>query len=100
MRHVALLVGLSVSSLVPASARATPACVGVTSRAVYRGLGYDHIVHLANHCSHTATCNVSTDVNPEPTVVTVAPEEEVDVSTFRGSPARVFAAHVTCQVAK
>jgi hypothetical protein len=97
---MALLLGLGASILVPASAQAAPACVAVTSQAVYRGLGYDHIVHLASHCSSSATCSVSTDVNPEPIVVTVAPKEEVDVLTFRGSPARVFDAHVTCQVAK
>jgi hypothetical protein len=66
---------------------------------VYRS-GYDHIVHLANHCDKSATCSVSTDVNPERIVVTVGPKEAVDVLTFRGSPARVFVAKVTCDVAK
>ena len=99
VRSVALLLGAAI--LVPALARAAaPPCVDVSSHAVYRGVGYDHIVHLANRCDKSAVCSVSTDVNPERIVVTVPPKEEVDVLTFRGSPARVFAAHVTCDVAK
>ena len=98
-RPRSLVAPLGVALLAAAAARAAPACVDVSSRAVYRALGYDHIVHLANRCGKAATCSVSTDVNPDPIVVKVAESEEVDVLTFRGSPARVFVAHVTCEVA-
>ena len=97
-KPVTLVLGASI--VVATAARAAPACVEVSSHALYRGLGYDHVVHLANRCGKPATCSVSTDVNPEPIVVKVAEAQEVDVLTFRGSPARVFVARVTCEVAK
>jgi hypothetical protein len=97
VRLVALLLGALL--LVPALARAAPGCVDVSFYVVYRS-GYDHIVHLANHCDRSSTCSVSTNVNPEPTLVGLAPRQELDVLTFRGSPARVFTPRVTCQDAK
>jgi hypothetical protein len=39
---------------------------------------------------------VKTDVNPEPTSVDVAPGEETSVTTWHGSPARVFTPNVSC----
>jgi hypothetical protein len=71
-------------------------CIRATPEARYRGLGYNHIVHVANVCKVSAECDVSTDVNPQPTHVTVAGGEKVEVSTFLGSPARVFVPKVVC----
>ncbi|HEX4335967.1 MAG TPA: hypothetical protein VH062_08645 [Polyangiaceae bacterium] len=85
--------------LVPAAEAKDAACVGISSRAVYRAYGYDHIVHLVNRCDDAAACDVSTDVNPEPTHATVPANGEVDVLTFRGSPASTFTPHVTCRSA-
>lgn len=59
--------------------------------------GYDHLVHLINGCTRTATCKVSTDVNPEPQLVSLAVGASATVLTFRGSPARTFRAKVECK---
>jgi hypothetical protein len=58
--------------------------------------GYNHIVHLRNLCDAPAECIVTTDVNPEPSKVSVAPGRETEVNTFLGSPARVFVPKVAC----
>lgn len=97
VRSVGILLGLSLSGL--ALAEGTPGCVDVSFYAIYR-VGYDHIVHLANHCDKASVCSVKTNVNPNPIIVTVPAKEDVDVLTFRGSPARVFTPHVTCTDAK
>jgi len=84
-------------------AEATPdtaaKCIRATPEARYRGLGYNHIVHVANACASDAECDVSTDVNPQPTHVTVPAKSEVEVNTFLGSPARVFVPKVECKMA-
>jgi hypothetical protein len=90
----ATLVGLAA----PAFAR-SPECVQVSSEAIYRNMGYDHIVHIANTCDEAAVCVVSTNVNPEEQQVTVPAKERTDVLTFRGSPARTFVPHVACKLA-
>jgi len=71
-------------------------CVTVTTEARYAGLGYDHIVHLANACDVTQSCVVQTDVNPEPQAITVPPQSTVEVVTFIGSQANTFTAAVQC----
>jgi hypothetical protein len=58
--------------------------------------GHNHLVHIANACEASADCTVTTDVNPEPTHVTVGGKSEVVVNTFLGSPARVFTPKVKC----
>ncbi|HEX3598000.1 MAG TPA: hypothetical protein VHU80_22980 [Polyangiaceae bacterium] len=94
---VALAAGLSSAGSFPSEAGAKESdCVGVSSQAVYRNYGYDHIVHLTNRCDEAAACDVSTDVNPEPIHATVPASGETDVLTFRGSPARAFTPHVHC----
>lgn len=72
-----------------------PHCIQIKPEARYI-LGYDHLVHITNQCETTAHCQVSTDVNPAPQAVTVAPRKTETVLTFRGSPARVFVPHVAC----
>ncbi len=98
VRSVGILLGVSLSGL--ALAKGVPGCVDVSFYAVYRNMGYDHIVHLANHCDKASACSVTTNVNPDPIIVTVPAKEDLDVLTFRGSPARAFTPHVTCQDAK
>lgn len=74
-------------------------CVTHRTEARYGGYGYDHLVHLDNACAQSATCTVSTDVNPEKQRVTVKGRERTTVVTFRGSPAREFRATVECSAA-
>src|SRR5690606_6970755 len=81
-----------------AGASPLPACIAVTTEARYGAVGYDHIVSLHNGCDRKAACVVTTDVNPIAITVELAPGAREDVVTFRGSPARVFTAKVSCQL--
>lgn len=74
-------------------------CVKVRSEARYGAYGYDHIVELENTCAKTVTCSVVTNVNKQPSEVTIAPNTKASVTTFRGSPAREFKADVSCKAA-
>lgn len=74
-----------------------PPCVTHRSEAIY-SVGYTHVVTLTNRCQKPARCVVSTDVSPTPIQVQVPAESEVSVTTFRGSPARVFTAKVECKL--
>jgi hypothetical protein len=74
-----------------------PDCIGVATHARYV-IGYDHLVYVTNGCDQTAHCQVWTDVNPDKQAVVVRPKEKKTVLTFRGSPARVFHAQVTCDL--
>lgn len=92
-------------ALVATSAIANPPdtgakCIKVRPEARYGALGYNHIVHVGDTCATAAECDVSTDVNPQPTHVSVAAQSEVEVNTFLGSPARVFVPKVVCTMAK
>ena len=84
---VAMSLGAALS-VTHAAASAEPladtaaACIRVRAEARYRALGYNHIVHIADICASAAECDVSTDVNPQPTHVTVPPKSEVEVNTF------------------
>jgi hypothetical protein len=71
-------------------------CVDVTSDASFASVGYDHIVTLKSGCRKTVTCTVKTDVNPDAASVQLDPGESQSVVTWRGSPARVFKADVSC----
>jgi hypothetical protein len=75
---------------------AVPACVHVTTRALYSGVGYNHWVDLQNGCEKRASCVVSTDVNPQPTTAEVDPGAKTEILTFMGSPAYAFTARVAC----
>lgn len=74
-------------------------CVRVRGEVRYGALGYDHVVHLDNQCVRAFSCTITTNVNPTPIHAGVPPYRKVEVVTFRGSPARVFVPHVTCQPA-
>jgi hypothetical protein len=78
------------------SSKPVTACVRSWGEARYGAVGYNHLVHIADACDAPAECIVSTDVNPEPQKVLVPPHTEIEVITFRGSPARVFVPHVEC----
>jgi hypothetical protein len=99
-RIVSLVAGFAViasPSVAPAAEPAPKACVAVEARAPYRGSGYDHIVKLESHCPKPVKCRVSSDVNPGPVEVTLAPKERTEVLLWRGSPASTFKARVSCQ---
>src|SRR5262245_12735354 len=65
-------------------------CVKVTMSSRYVAYGYDHVVDLNNTCDKAMRCDVSTDVNPTPSSVDLAPGEAKSVLTYRGSPASEF----------
>ena len=71
-------------------------CVKWKQESRFVGFAYDHLVHLTNGCDHPVRCDVSSDVNPEPTSVTLKKGEKKSVLTFRGSPSRKFKAKVAC----
>lgn len=75
---------------------AAPTCIRWWAEARFRNYGYDHWVHVHSGCNVDAVCAVSTNVRREPIEVRVAPGRTVEVLTFRGSPAREFAARVDC----
>lgn len=72
-------------------------CVEFHTEASFATVGYDHLVHLTNNCQKATTCSVTTNVNPEPSSVQLAPGESQTVVTWRGSPAREFTADVSCR---
>jgi hypothetical protein len=74
------------------------ACIGHWLEVRYRPFGYDHIVHIRNKCTKAAACTVTTDVNPQPTQVSVAANTEVEAVTWVGSPAQTFTANVSCKL--
>jgi hypothetical protein len=106
-RAVALIAVVALAALAGADSRANAADAGVADthaagciqswpEARMQAYGYNHIVHLRNTCSLPADCVVTTDVNPEPTRVSVDAKSETEVNTYLGSPARVFTPKVTC----
>ncbi len=67
---------LSLASLAPRARAERPSadsCIRFWGEARFNGVGYNHLVHLANSCAVSAECVVSTDVNPEPQRVEVWP---------------------------
>jgi hypothetical protein len=95
----ALAASGATSARTPTRAAATPdvPCVRVWGEARYRGLGYEHVVHLENGCEKPMVCDVATDVNPAPQRVALAPSEATAIITFVGSPAREFVPRVQCR---
>ncbi len=75
----------------------TPACIRSWPEVRSRSHGYDHIVHVSNDCRVKATCAVSSDENPEPTLVVIPAGEQVEVMTSRGSSAPEFTPRVDCR---
>lgn len=73
-----------------------PPCVTVTQGSVFNGTGYNHLVTIASACERPVNCTVTTNANPQPNAVTVAPRQSQTVNTFLGSPAAVFTPTVAC----
>jgi hypothetical protein len=73
-----------------------PACVKVSTNARNTGLGFNHIVTLANGCEKKAVCTVATDVNPTRQTAEIPPGATTEVMTFLESPASTFVAKVAC----
>jgi hypothetical protein len=73
-----------------------PSCIRSWPEARYRNYQYDHIVHLNSKCHREASCAVSTDVNPTVVMVTIAPDEHLEVVTSRGSQTPEFTPNVRC----
>lgn len=92
----AVIVGAATFPAPAPAANDLPTCIRVWAEARYRGFGYDHIVHVGNSCAAPAICDVFTNVTPARLRVTVPAGQEVEVLTFRGSPAREFVAHAEC----
>lgn len=81
-----------------APADAGAACVKWRGEARFNGSGYRHVVVLESACTKTASCDVSTDVNPTVQTVRVAPGKTEEVVTFFDSPASAFTAKVSCKL--
>jgi len=73
-----------------------PVCIESWGEARYRNYGYDHIVHVRNHCTQQAICDVSSSTNPEAQRFTIPAGQEIEALTFRGSPSRDFEPRVEC----
>ncbi len=96
-----LLAALLANALVltAPSARAEPTaddCIESWGAARFNGSGYTHRVHITNVCPTAASCEVSTDVSPQPTKVLAPPMSDLDVTTFLDSPSSVFVGRVVC----
>jgi hypothetical protein len=71
-------------------------CILSWPEARMQAYGYNHIVHVKDVCEAPADCVITTDVNPEPTKLSVSGKSEAEINTFLGSPARVFTPTVVC----
>ncbi len=75
-----------------------PPCIDVKAQARQNGIAFDHVVTIANGCDRDASCQVTTDLNPELIAVEVPAGETRDVITFRSSPSHEFHARVRCEL--
>jgi hypothetical protein len=90
---IAAVVAASVALAGPPTAKD---CIESWPEARMQAYGYNHIVHVRDLCDVGADCVITTDVNPEPTKLSVAAKSEAEVNTWLGSPARVFTPKVAC----
>jgi hypothetical protein len=98
LASIAIVTLLALAPATQAQPKPMPACVKTSSEVRARAVGYDHLVAIENTCEKPAACTVSTDVAPEPLQVTVEPKKTVELTTFRGSPAREFKPTVSCKL--
>lgn len=103
MRRIGIALGsLVVLAALTGAVRAQsskPECVTVVGSARWAAAGYNHWVIVTNRCERRVTCQVATDVSPQPTRVEVEPDRTQEVLTFRDSPASEFTPRVTCELA-
>ena len=77
---------------------AASACISFWGETRFGGVGFTHVVHVANKCAASAVCAVSTDTEPTPQAVTVGGKQAVEVVTYLESPASKFTPRVTCSM--
>ena len=87
---------LVVASVALAGGPTAKDCILSWPEARMQAYGYSHVVHVKDVCDVGADCVITTDVNPEPTKLAVGPKSEAEISTWLGSPARVFTPNVVC----
>ena len=73
-------------------------CSTISGSARHIGMGYDHIIEVANQCAKPIRCQVWTDADPKPVHdLNVAAGAKGSVTTRRGSPSSRFAADGDCR---
>jgi hypothetical protein len=73
-------------------------CVRVQATPIYQGYGWTHFVDVRNDCRKAITCDVATDIDPEPKYrVQLQPTEATRVRTRVGSNTREFRPIVECR---
>ena len=82
----------------PASAAVSAdTCTEVRGSTRAEAYGYTHVVSLRNRCERAVSCELWSDVDPQPRVrVDVKGGATVEVITRRGSPARELVGHKKC----
>jgi hypothetical protein len=73
-----------------------PDCVAVRGEVVNIAFGFRHSVHVTNGCAYAVDCRVSSDVNPDPHAVHLAPGAATDVVTHMAAPGSGFTPRVEC----
>lgn len=106
LRRVTSILGVALAMLAAFPACSEPRvpeasqkvkCVDSWAEARYRNYAYDHVVHLLSRCRTEVVCFVSTNVNPSAVRVELPAGAEMEVLTYRGSPAREFTPNVRCE---
>lgn len=95
--RIALVMALALAPVADGAVPAQTVCIESRGEARFRGLGYDHVVTLTNRCDPTYTCAISTDVSPDVVVADAPGRAQVEVLTFRGSPASQFTHRADCR---
>jgi|LNFM01.1.fsa_nt_gb hypothetical protein len=96
---LALMGAISSAQQAPAPARVAgnrPDCVSVGAQAVFNGSGYNHLVTISNACPASVTCQVTTNINPQATSVTVARSSSETINTYFNAAGYGFSATVHC----
>jgi hypothetical protein len=93
--------GIGAALLVSVATAQNPDCASVTASTRLEAYGYTHVVTLANRCPVPVTCEVWTNVDPEPHLSLRAKAgENAEVVTRRGSPSRAVQAGKSCAFTK
>ena len=102
MQRLLLLAALALPLSTDSSAYTQPPrpldfeCVQSRSEVRPNHPGYNHVVVLTNRCDATFRCVVTTDVSSEAITADVPARNEIEVLTFRNSPASTFTYEATC----